>query len=266
MDQENKKSQGWHKISDEEYFSDPGYFAMQASSIKNLLRSPAHYKAGLVDDRQTPALEFGGASHSIILEPELNNVLPGPDARRNSNEWKSFVAENEDKIVIKPDDYSRIQKMRDELFKNKTAKMLLQEGRPEIAGFVEFPKFWGKCKVDYLLEDINVLVDYKTTTDARLTKFSNKVIDYGYDISAAWYLDLARMITGESFEYVFIAQEKEPPFAVQIFSTPHQIIMLGAKKIAKALEIYEKCLETDEWPAYSDELQPLVVPAWALNE
>jgi len=266
MDQENKKVQGWHKLTDEEYFSDPGYSALQASSIKNLLRSPAHYQAGLVDDSQTPAMEFGTALHNLILEPELGQVVEAPDCRRGTKEWNAFEAENEGKLLLKPDEFRAAKMMQEELFKNKTAKMLLQGGRAEITGFVQFPKFWGKCKVDYLLEDINVLVDYKTTTDARLTQFSKKVIDYGYDISAAWYLDLARMITGEYFEYVFIAQEKTPPFAVQVFSTPAQILMLGSKKIVKAIEIYEKCLETNEWPAYPDELTPLTVPAWALNE
>ena len=44
---------------------------VSSSQLKELAKSPAHYKAALdAINKRTPALEFGDAAHTFILQPK----------------------------------------------------------------------------------------------------------------------------------------------------------------------------------------------------
>jgi hypothetical protein len=37
----------------------------------------------------------------------------------------------------------------------------------------------------------------------------------------------------------------------------------GWKEIEPLLDVYRKCLETNEWPGYADRVLDIALPAWA---
>ncbi|MGA0841051.1 MAG: PD-(D/E)XK nuclease-like domain-containing protein, partial [Pseudomonadales bacterium] len=58
-------------------------------------------------------------------------------------------------------------------------------------------------------------VDLKTTVDAR--EFERSVFTFGYDIQAAFYTEVAKVIDGKSRKFIWIVVEKDAPYGVQIY-------------------------------------------------
>src|SRR6478609_9326519 len=56
-------------VAFEDYLRAPG---INASGLKRILRSPAHFQASLTEPEEpTESLEYGKLLHFIVLEPEL---------------------------------------------------------------------------------------------------------------------------------------------------------------------------------------------------
>ena len=71
-------------------------------------------------------------------------------------------------------------------------------------------------------------------------------------------------LTGKQHsEFIFLAVEKEPPYAVAVYEATHEMLHTAQKQIAPLLDVYAECLKTDVWPGYKDELQQIQLPRWA---
>jgi exodeoxyribonuclease VIII len=75
-----------------------------------------------------------------------------------------------------------------------------------------------------------------------------------------------KILTGEDWEFIFIAQEKTFPYAVAVYQTASQQFELGKKANDKARKLYAKCLEKNSWPAYPDKIFKLQFPGWAYKK
>jgi PDDEXK-like domain of unknown function (DUF3799) len=108
-----------------------------------------------------------------------------------------------------------------------------------------------------------VIADLKTCGrgDAREGEFSKAIFNYGYDLQAAFYMDLF----GASF-FCFIAIEKEMPYAIQCFNLAPEAIVVGRRKYESYLATVKKCSETGNWPAYGDELKTISLPDWVMRK
>jgi hypothetical protein len=86
--------------------------ALNYSSAKELLKSPAHYKAYLETPRKdTPAMRLGRLTHLALFEPGKYNatVKVGPDVDKRTKEWKEFLASvPEGAEIASPDEYELI--------------------------------------------------------------------------------------------------------------------------------------------------------------
>ena len=75
-----------------------------------------------------------------------------------------------------------------------------------------------KCRPDCRTEIGGqwICIDYKTTENADSEEFMKQAIKLMYDLQASYYKDQLDKITGEEHLFVFIAQEKKPPYAVNV--------------------------------------------------
>ena len=64
---------------------------------------------------------------------------------------------------------------------------------------------------------------------------------------------------------MLITQEKEPPYAVTCPRVPREIIEIGRVKIEIASMLFEKCLQSGEWPGYP-EMYTIQMQQWAKQE
>lgn len=238
---------------------------LSSHQIGSLLKSAAHYKTAKENPlTPTPAMQFGSAAHEYILE-EVKPIIV--DGTRYTNAFKETVADNPDKNVVTPDEFEKILRMKDALFKHDLARQLLRGGGAEESVHWMHDRYDGiKCKArpDLLLFDQKWIIDYKTTSDAHPSKFPKSIIDFNYDIQSVWYKEGMKAVTGDEWQFMIIAQEKDIPDAIQVYDLRHYAEM-GTKKVNKSLKRLWDALNSRKWPGYPARLIIPWPPKWAMD-
>jgi hypothetical protein len=140
-----------------------------------------------------------------------------------------------------------------------TASELLQ-GKKELTILSELQQTKVKARLDCLIDGI--IVDVKTTEDASPEAFSRTIYNYEYHQQAAFYLDAANACGLEVGQFIFIAVEKKPPYAIGIYQLDADAITEGRALYRKALKAYETAEAFDYWPGYSTLIQAISLPHW----
>lgn len=237
--------------------------AVRRSDLWEIRKSPAHYLYKVThEEKETPALLFGTAAHKYILEEKAfwNNYVLAPEVDRRTKDgkatWAQFTKELEEtgKKSISISDYATIQDMDAAILQNKTAAALLKTGVHEV------PITWVdpatgetcKCRPDCLTEygGKKYVVDYKTTTSCESGHFERSCRLYGYKLQAAMYLDGVFSQELENYRFAFVAQEKNPPYAVRVYFCDDGFIDEGRQIFRELIDIYHDCKEKNEWPGY----------------
>lgn len=237
--------------------------ALSGTQLVALSKSPAHYKH-LLDNpiEPTPAMEFGTAAHTMLLETSLFNsryaVYTG-EGTRASKEYKEFASKQGTKTIIKQDDYQRILDMMTVLQNHSLARELLMNSK----GQNELELYWTeagvncKGKLDRYLPAENVVVDYKTAHDASPASFNAyKAKSMGYYLQAAHYQASIRATTGTVAvpAFVFVVQETEAPFAIQVYELDQMSIDRAHERRLQLLEVFKTCLDSGVWNGYQEEV------------
>jgi len=264
-------AKGIHEGMDgDKYHTLPG---LSNTGLGKHLASPAHYRAYVRNPpKETPALRLGKLLHKAVLEPDALAlaIAPNVDRRTNSGKkaWADFLLENPGAEIVTADEADQIQFMRDAVYSHPSArKLLFAPGRAEASAwwYDDLEGVLCKCRPDYARDD-HIIVDLKSTEDAEPNAFGRSAVKYGYVRQGAFYWDGWHRVTGIKPEgFVFIAVEKEPPYAVSVSAlTPIQLDM-GRHEYRRALARYSECQISGHWPGYSDKIEPLALPAWAMK-
>ena len=244
---------------------------VSSSQLKELSKSPAHYKAALdAANKRTPALEFGDAAHTFILQPKEFErrfvAMPDNIKVKRGKEFEAFQVSNDGKTILSKDDIEALCGMADSIGKHKTAKALLNldTGIPEMSCFFKESSTGLSCRIrpDFLPGG-NIIVDYKTTENAAPSEFQRSCAKYGYDIQAGFYCLGMELLTGVIHKFVFIAQEKKPPYEVAVYEASIDFIDTGRTKAISLLQLLAECRATGIYPGYPDEIQTIDMPSWA---
>lgn len=235
---------------------------INASSLKALAKSPAYYKYYIENGiKTTTAMEFGTLAHKYILEPEKfwddYVVFNFPGKTKSSKEYKALQLDNPTKKVIKQEEFEKIEAMY--LALNDDALALLESDGP-----VEKECYWDRYKalMDKVIPDKKIVVDYKSCASADPRFFISDAIKLGYHIQASHYLDYFP----EEYEFVFIAQEKTPPYINVVYRCSPEFIAYGWAERERLLKLLDLCTETDKWFSYaSEDTLMLELPSWAVT-
>jgi hypothetical protein len=259
-------------MPEDEYFAHP---ALSASGMKTLLRSPKHFRFARTENEKPKAIfDVGHAVHCKVLGRGMPVVeiparlLSGVNMAISSNAAKEWVetARAEGKVPIKPADYLAVMKMSDALLKNEKAKRVL-EAAPyrEVSLFAkdEATGVQMRGRIDALGD---LLGDVKTIEDASTRKVTTAVVDLGYDVSAAVYRELVRLVLGYDpgpMHLMFV--EKKPPYDSRVVRLAGGWEITGEAKMRGALDLFAWCTEQGAWPGDDEdggEIHDLPVPAW----
>lgn len=63
-------------------------------------------------------------------------------------------------------------------------------------------------------------------------------------------------------EFRWVVCEMEPPYAVSVVSLAPDALALADAKVDHALNVWFRCLETDEWPGYPRAVCYAEAPGW----
>lgn len=255
-----------HGMSNAEYHADTS--AISASGLKLFMRSPAHYYAAYLDpnriERQpTTAMRLGTATHCAILEPDAfdDRYMLRPDGinARTAEGKAQLAAIAESGIeILTPDDFALITGMADSFRRHPiSADLFAAPHKVEQSIFAEINGVRCKCRPDYISGDF--IMDVKTTRDASIEGFGKQAWNLGYHIQEAFY----RRVIGGNHRFLFGAVESDYPHLVQYHESPDELIAYADDLIDAALSHYAECLRKNEWPGYSNNIQPLEVPGYA---
>jgi hypothetical protein len=252
------------------------YAALPGASItrlKELKRSPLHYKHALTHPREGRALTIGSAGHCAILEPErfdrdhavwAERTEGGAMAPRKGKKWDAFIAANDGKRVITEDEHNLVIGMQHAVRTHPNAMRYLGDGDPEVSMRWMNGARLCKGRVDWITtaDGVRVLVGLKTSRDARHFAFASQAARLGYHLQWAFYFDGYHAITGTVARVVEIVVEQLPPHAVSVFTIPHDIIEQGREEYAGLFAVLAECEATRSWPGPVPVEEDLTLPSW----
>ena len=120
-----------------------------------------------------------------------------------------------------------------------------------------------KCRPDYLHYD-NIIVDLKSCISASEEDAGRAAHNFGYFISAAFYLDGVAAATGEPTDsFIFAFMEKTRPYATAPYVITEEDITLGRILYKQGLKKLKECTERGDWPGYTTDIIELEIPLWA---
>lgn len=247
--------------------------AISNSELSPIKRSPAHFKANLEAERKdTPALVFGKALHTLVLEPEKfpsEVLLCLSDAKtREHKDYRSTVAENPGKTIVLKHEWEQLFQIAEAVAFNPTASSLLRDTKREVSIVwrCRATGEWCKGRLDAWNEKLNLLIDLKTCTNARAYGFREDIMNYGYERKAAWYqwgmYELDKPVDG----FAFIAVEKEKPYGIKNYTLDQHDIRLAQFENEELLKKYSTCKQLDMWPCYEQDIEDLALPDWKRKE
>jgi hypothetical protein len=212
-----------------------------------------------------------------VLQPEVYaaEFIAMPDGlKRTTKEGKAEYERliSTGKQVMSASQAKQVEGMRQSILMHSDAAMFLRSmpGQAEVSAFVEVDginhkNLKAKARFDRVV-DVGgevAIVDLKTTENASPREFSRSIAQWRYFLQASWYLDGIEQSTGTRPEqFIFICVEKKAPFACAVYAADAEMIAAGAQTAARDLEVLATCKAADAWPGYSDQIEPISLPAW----
>lgn len=249
---------------------------VNSSSIKSMLKSPQSFLNSFHSIIEpTPAMQFGTLVHTAILEPDVydNSCVVQPDFgdcrtlanKAKRDDWKNT---NAGKLIITQEDFDKIDGIRNAISKHHDAALLLKNGHKERSGYYADPSTGILCKIrpDFYSSDINAIVDLKTTENCESDNFSKTIWNFRYDIQIAMYSTGCTVIDKKAVDHhIFIAVEKSAPFEVAVYVADEKMLEVGIRDYEKSMKKLAKCIETNTWTSYQDNMTEISLPKWAFN-
>jgi hypothetical protein len=264
-------------LSNEAYHADKT--SLSSSGARKLLPPSCPAKFRYEQDNPQPAtktFDYGNAAHKEVLGngPDLVAVdadLWNTDAIRD--EVAAIRAAGG--IPLKQHEMDMVKAMAEAIRRHPLAAALLDPayGAPEQSGFWIDEPTGIRCRVrfDWLpsIQDGRLIIpDYKTTTDASNDAMQKDIAKYGYNQQADWYETGARALGlgDQTAELLLIAQEKKPPYLVNVIGIEFGSRVIAGAKNRHAIEKFAECMSTGYWPGYADdEPNYLALPGYAEN-
>lgn len=263
-------------LSEENYHAQTGSDVplFSYSAAKTLLhKSPRHAYLQhplLGGEKRAPtkAMDKGSIIHGLILGkgPEVAVIIAdsfrtnaAKDARDEAYEAGKIPILEKDMAVI----YEAVENAKAEI--KILAPYFFEPHESELSVRWEMDN-GVKCqsRFDWIQPETGKIIDLKSANDANPQKLDKKILDFGYDVQEAMYLQAAEKTWPEMvgrFNWEFIFVEPEPPYMVSVIETDSSMSWLGESKLKRASDKWAECLESCVWPGYGR--QVVSAPGWA---
>lgn len=258
---------------------DPAYrreLGENQSYLKNILISPAHYKAGK-KRRFLPTInmEIGSALHCLVLEGEheFNNryVLKPEDISLATKEGKEWKAAQTGKTILTNSEKEKAWDSVHGMARSLAKLDWFDQSQADYRKFNELSIYWDadgipcKGRLDRLVDmgDHLMVLDLKTTDSVDPGTFLKKMIGgMNYLFQAAWYAEAASLAYDKPSKFVFAAIERAEPWTLSLFEVSDEMMAEGCRQIKRARQLLKQCLDSKEWPNPDVRYNVLSLPNW----
>lgn len=241
------------------------------------------------------AFDTGTYYHTLVLEPHLINkecaVYKGV---RRGAKWEAFQEEHKGKAIVTVSQMEQAERMANVTKESPVAMELIGDSTPEVSAFLtllvdfeneevytydkemrltingwEFLDFevpevsesarplTFKVRADALGIESGYILDLKSTTGNAKEEYSirKKISNYGYDLSAAMYLDVFSAVYDKTFDIFFWTFASKDFNNCKTYRASLKNIMVGRAKWKKAVIEIAKA-EASNWE-FTDEVSIL---------
>jgi len=280
-------------IANEDYHRNPNLLpepSLSSSGAKTLVaKSPFHFWYDSVlnpdrpEEKSKPHFAIGKAAHDLILLPDRWKshylVLPEGFSRAKTKQFATAIEEADAAAeagitVLRHEDAETVRAVVASIKQNKLAMACLTNGVTEetLAWQDKKTGRWLRARPDFrphsLTEgrSVRVIADLKFVAETHMPPggFSRAIANFGYAVTAAWYIDGIKAVFGTTpTHWVHVAVEKDPPHCVAVYELPAEDIERGQMQMRRAVDLFHRCMSEGRWPGYADEPTPVGLPIWA---
>jgi len=253
-------------ISDADYHSGS---SLSSTGARKILECPARFKW----ERDHPpepkaAFDFGHLVHRLILgEGSAIQIIEATDWRSKAAQAERDAARANGAVPVLRAEYDAATAMREAVMAHPTAGALFADGHAEQSGWwVDEPTgVQLRFRPDWLTTTLSgrpLCVDYKTTVNANPADFAMSVAKFGYQMQHAFYVAGLAAHGYDDAGFLFVAQEKQPPYLVSVIELDNDAVLLGARQNRRAIDLFDECEASGIWPGYSDGINVIDLPRW----
>jgi hypothetical protein len=124
-----------------------------------------------------------------------------------------------------------------------------------------------KARADYFVDGkAPFVLDVKTCENASPEEFAKAIARYNYHVQHAHYVEGWRVAYKPLSNYLLLAVEHQAPYAVALYHIDAPAEQRGYDLRARAIERIAACMQSGQWPAYSNDITRLSLPRWALED
>jgi len=270
------------ELSSDEYHADPcDTPSLNSTTARVLLtRTAAHAKAQHprladvpIEPRSTDAMDMGTAVHQLLLRDDRIDVEGFKDYRTGeAKAWRDDVR-SRGRVPMLTHQWDRAQAIAAAVREQMRG---LAEPTPFTAGTPEATITWQdnggamcRARLDWLRDDLTVIDDLKVTSKtADPRKWEKQIWNLGYDVQAAFYIRGVQAWLGDMSHPIvprfrWIVAESVPPYCVSVVTLSDADMFAANIACDRAIELWNQCLESGEWPGYSTEPHVASRPGWA---
>lgn len=271
---------GLYTVEESTYHADRG--SLSCSGAKLLLppSCPAKFRQRM--DNPPPAkrhFEFGHLVHLLVLGIGVPTVeIDADNYRTKAAQEQRDAARAEGKIPVlvgadANDEFgaelAKAQAMADSVRAHPEAGELFRRGHPEKSLYWTDPETGVRlrARADWLtlINERLTCVDLKTAASVYRPDLERVFWKNGYYLQNAWYVRLLTAIKGSEPDFAFVCVEKEPPYLVEVVRYEPEDVAEGHRLNRIAINTFARCIETGEWPGYTD-ATTFRLPRWARND
>lgn len=263
------------------YHADPcAEPSMSAHDAQTLLtRSPSHawhahprLNPDLQPDEPTAAQEEGTALHAFLFERQDRvETVEAKDWRTKDAQEARKAARAVGRVALLADRWKELlgtaDAMRSALARHEIGNFLDRPGRPEVTMLwqdeAEHGPIWCRSRVDWLCDDMPVLIDLKTTEGtADPDAWSRTALRDGLPLRVTHYLRGAFRLGIRKPRYLIVVLERNPPFGVSVLELAPSLLAMADEQHEAARNLWAACLRDGDWPSYPPFVATIEAPNW----
>lgn len=264
------------------YHRDPCEQPSLSASIANLLltKSPKHawivhpQLGGQKLDEKEERFDVGTAAHALLLEGKnVIHEVRATDWRTSEAKAVRAKARENGLIPLLSHQYLQTMEMaasiREQLPNLDADPPLFADGKAEqTLIWQESNGVMCRARLDWLRDDRQAVDDLKTTARSANPHIWTRTTlwSIGADLQVAFYLRGVKALTGKTAAFRYVVVETTPPYALSVVSLAPDAVALADDKVERALEIWKRCLDRSEWPAYPRQVCHAELPPWSESQ
>ena len=246
--------------------------SLSSSQARRLLKTcPAQFKYELDNPRtgSTDYFDLGRVVHGLLFgEGDEIRIFDYENWRPKEAQTKRKEAWDAGAVPMLGHEFAQAYEMVLSARNNPVVAALLSSGRAEASMYARDPEtgIMLRARPDWMDETGQRLIldDGKTTESSDPDEFPWEAFKYGYAEQAAWYIRVAQLLgLDPDPAFLFIVISKVPPYLVSVIELTPTAIAYGHRRNRRAIDLYARCVETDEWPNWGDDVHPVDLPARA---